>query len=402
VRVEGEYNDNFFRTPDHPKADYRETLTPGISVRLLSGRDEANLAYSPSLVHSTVAQEDILLFHLFDANGTLGLTDRLTLKATEHFRRTDEPAFVDPLSLRRDRRIVTTEVFDTSLGYEHVTWSLAPRYNLTLLEYDTATTATAPTTAAAAQERNEIHVLGLDGTVHVLERNVVAAGYEYTLARFRVARDFTGHLGRLSVSREVSPQMTASATASLAHRDPDGAPPYNIYRGDVGIRRELQPRYLLEARVGYFNTDAISGSDGSGVEYTLRGTYVGRWVTLVGTSSRSLVETFTDTVNAGVIRQQLTALEARFEPAAALTVTLRGAYTDSTFLQAAALAIATGTTTSKTRQDTTLEGGVEIAYKLSRTLTLTARYARASLDSNVHAFSYANNRVGLALTATFE
>jgi hypothetical protein len=196
--------------------------------------------------------------------------------------------------------------------------------------------------------------------------------------------------------------MSGSTTASVVHRDPDGAAPYNIYRGDVGIRRELQPRYLLEARVGYFNTDAISGSDGSGVEYTLRGTFIGRWVTLVGTSSRSLLETFAETVNAGVVRQQFTALEARFEPAAALTVTLRGAHTQSTFLQAAALAIATGTTTSKTRQDTTLEGGVEIAYKLSRTLTLTARYARASLDSNVHAFDYANNRVGLALTATFE
>ena len=221
-------------------------------------------------------------------------------------------------------------------------------------------------------------------------------------ATFRVAQDFTGHLGRLSASREVSPQMTASATASVAHRDPDGTAPYNIYRGDVGIRRELQPRYVLEARIGYFDTDAIRGSDGNGVEYTLRGTYIGRWVTLIGTSSRSLVETFTDTVNAGVIREQLTALEARFEPTRALTVTLRGAHTESTFLQAATLAIATGTATAKTRQDTTLEGGIEVAYKLSRTLTLSVRYARTSLDSNVHAFNYINNRAGLALTATFE
>jgi hypothetical protein len=406
VRVEGEYNDNFFRTPDHRKADYRETLTPGISVRLLSGGNEATAAYSPSLVHSSIAVDDILLFHLFDANGTLSLTDRLTLRATEHFLRTDEPVFVDPLSLRRDRRIVTTEVFGTSLAYEQATWSLAPKYNLTIIDYGTSTTAAGGATGAppptTPPERNEIHVLGLDGTVRVQERNVVGAGYEYTIARFRVSRDFTGHLGRLSVSRELSPQMTGSATASVAHRDPDGTDPYNIYRGDIGIRRELQPRYVLEARVGYFDTDAISGSDGRGVEYLLRGIYAGRWLTLTATSSRSLLETFTDTLNAGVIRQQLTALEARLEPAEAFTVTLRGSHTQSTFLQAAALAIATGTATSKTRQDTTLEVGVELAYRLTRMLTASVHYTRVSLDSNIRTFRYDNNRVGLALTASFE
>ena len=38
----------------------------------------------------------------------------------------------------------------------------------------------------------------------------------------------------------------------------------------------------------------------------------------------------------------------------------------------------------------------------TRTLTLSARYARVSLESNVHAVEYVGNRVGLALTATFE
>jgi len=403
VRVEGEYNDNFFRTPDHAKSDYREILTPGVSLRLLSGGDEANLAYSPSLVHSSVAEDDILLFHLLDANGTLALTDRLTLRATEHFMVTDEPTFADPLNLRRVRSVVTTEVFGAALTYERPTWSLTPRYNLTLIDYDTSgTSGGGAAQATAANERNEIHVLGLDGTLRVHERNVLGAGYEYTIGEFRVARDFTGHLGRVSASRELGPRTTASATASVAHRDPDGTSSYNIYRGDVGIRRELQPRYVLEARIGYFDTDAIRGSEGRGPEYTVRAIYAGPWLTLTATSSRTLVETFTDTLNAGVVRLQLTSLEARAEAGHGLTLTLRGAHTQSTFLQASALAIATGIATSKTREDTALETAVELAYKLTRTLTLSARYARVSLDSNVHAVEYVGNRVGLALTATFE
>jgi len=407
VRAEDEYNDNFFRTQQNRRADYRETLTPGASLRLRSGRNEATLAYSPSVVHSSIAQEDILLFHLLDGSGTVGFTERLTLKATEHFQKTDEPVLVDPLGLRRDRRVVTTEILGGSLAYVRDTWSLTPKYDLSILEFNTsgtsASSATATTTTAVADERNEIHTLGVDGTINVLDRSAVVAGYEYTIGRFRIAPDFIGQLGRLALSRELSPRMTGSATASIAHREPDGADSFNIYRGDIGVRREFAPGSFLEARVGYFATDAIRGSDSSGVEYTLRGTYAWRWVTLLTTSSRSLVETFTTTVNAGVIRTQVTSVEARLEPADGFTVTLRGGLTQSTFLQPATLTVETGaTTTGTTRRDTTVESGIEIAYRLTRTLTLSARYAHTSLDSSAPGFDYVNNRVGLALTATFE
>ena len=404
VRVEGEYNDNFFRTPNHRTADYRETLTPGLAARFLSGSNEANLSYSPSLVHSSVVQDDILLFHLFDANGTLGLTDRLTLRATEHFDQTDEPALADPLNLQRTRRVVTTELFGASLRHAHDTWSIMPRYNFTLIDFSTSGTTGGPTTAATlTDEHTEIHVVGLDGALQALPRNVIALGYEYTIARFRVSPDFTGHLGRVSLTREVDPQMIASATASFTHREPDGSAAFDIWRGDVGIRRDLRPRYLVEARVGYFATDAVKGDDGTGIEYLAQGTYRGRWMTLIATSSRSLAETFATTVNAGVVRQQRSALEIRVEPAPPLTVSLRGSHTESTFLQAGTFATTTGiTTTGGHRRDTTIEGSVEIAYKLSRALTLSLRYTRVELDSNVRIFNYVNNRVGAALTATFE
>src|SRR5439155_10100892 len=109
VRVEGEYNDNFLRRDRDTLSGYQETLTPGISLRLLRGTDEATIDYSPSLVHSPVADDEVRLFHLLDARGTLGLTERLRLSATEHFQRTDEPVVADPLSLRRDRRVMTNE-----------------------------------------------------------------------------------------------------------------------------------------------------------------------------------------------------------------------------------------------------------------------------------------------------
>src|SRR5260370_23977591 len=148
VRVGAEYNDNFFRTQQHRKADYREMLTPGAALRLLSGRDEATLAYSPTVIHSSLADEDIRVSHLLDGSGTLGLTERLTLKATERFQQTDEPMFRHPLSLRHDRQIVTTESLAGSLAYVRDTWSLTPRYGLSITAFDTlGTGAAAPTTS---------------------------------------------------------------------------------------------------------------------------------------------------------------------------------------------------------------------------------------------------------------
>src|SRR5207248_1827501 len=211
------------------------------------------------------------------------------LRATEHFDQTDEPALADPLNLQRTRRVVTTELFGASLRHAHDTWSIMPRYNFTLIDFSTSGTTGGPTTAATlTDEHTEIHVLGLDGTLQALPRNVIALGYEYTIARFRVSPDFTGHLGRVSLTREVDPQMIA-----------------------------------------------------------------------------------------GVVRQQRSALEIRVEPAPPLTVSLRGSHTESTFLQAGTFATTTGiTTTGGHRRDTTIEGSVEIAYKLSRALTLSLRYTR--------------------------
>jgi hypothetical protein len=403
VRIEGEYNDNFLRRERDALSGYQETLTPGISLRLLRGTNEATIDYSPSLVHSPVADDEVRLFHLLDARGTLGLTERLRLSATEHFQRTDEPVIADPFSLRRDRRVMTNETLGASLDYLRDTWSLTPYYGLTILDFETRTTSrSSPSVSPTADEHSEIHALGVNAALNIFQRNVLGVGYEYGIGLFKIASDFTGHVGRLSLSREISPQMTGSATASITHRDPDKLDPYNIYRADIGVRRQLQPRYLVEARVGYFGTDAITGSDSSGIEYMVRATYTGRWLTILGTSSRSLAETFTDTVNAGVIRRQLTSLEARVAPAQRTLITLHGTVTENTFLQPTALTLQTGTPAPGPRRDTTLEGGLEVAYRLTRLLTVSAYYAYVNFDSNLRGFDYVNNRVGLAVTAKFE
>ena len=93
-------------------------LPPGISLRLSTGRGQAEISYSPSLVHSSLNEGEIEVFHLFDGNGSLPLTERLTLRASDRFLRTDVPTLTDPRGVRRDRVTLIQNTLTSDLTYQ--------------------------------------------------------------------------------------------------------------------------------------------------------------------------------------------------------------------------------------------------------------------------------------------
>jgi hypothetical protein len=378
LQLQGEYTDNFFLTERNKRDEFREILTPGLSLRLSTGPSQARLSYAPSLVHSSLSEGELQVFHLFDGSGSLALTERLTLRASDRFLRTDEPAVTDPRGVRRDREVLTTNTLTSDLTFQQATWSLVPRYALTLIRSD-----------KEDRERSTVHALGIDGTLEILGRNTLGAGYELTRGEFKIANDFTGHAGRVSFSRALDPRNTASLRSSIAHRDVEGGRDFDIVRGDVGLRRDVSPRYIYEARAGYASTSAVSGSREDAVEYSLTGTYTGKAVRLTLTSGQSLQETFLERDNVGVTRTSDHALEIRYEPIERLAVTFRGRFAENRFLQSR-------------REDVRIEGGLELAFQLTRLLLLTLGYTYTDVDSNLAGFDFQNNRVRLGLTVTYE
>ncbi len=100
---------------------------------------------------------ELQVFHLFDGTGSLALTGRLTLRAADRFLRTDEPAITDPRGVQRERTVLVTNTLTSDLTYQRETWSLTPRYGLTLNRTE------GEDRVAATRERSEVHRLGLDG-----------------------------------------------------------------------------------------------------------------------------------------------------------------------------------------------------------------------------------------------
>lgn len=388
LRLQGEYTDNVFLSERDRRDEFRESLTPTLALRYFTRDLSMSATYAPSLVHSSVSDDDALVFHDFAGDVRWALTERLALTVDDRFVRTDDPAVSDPRNAFRGRATVTQNALGSALSYRQEPWTATARYGLTLNRTEREGQSDAP------DERSTVHVLGGDVTLDVLQRTTVAAGYDLTLGAFDVGGDVVGHRGRLGLSRALDPVTTADVRASLAHRDVDGGADFDIYRVDVGVRRELGPRYTAEARVGYAVFDPERGRREELPEVLLQGTYTGRAVRLTVRGVQAFQETFLEPQNTGVTRTREATIEVRWDLGARVTLTLDGRVADNRFLQSA---LVPGVTTGS-REDTLLGGGLEVGVRLSRTLLLTLGYDHASVTSSVPGFDYQRNRVRLGIT----
>jgi hypothetical protein len=61
----------------------------------------------------------------------------------------------------------------------------------------------------------------------------------------------------------------------------------------------------------------------------------------------------------------------------------------------------TTTAAGQDREDWLMDGGFDIAFKLTRLFSLTVGYNYTSRDSNLRGFDFQNNNIRVGLTATY-
>ena len=391
VTLQEEYNDNFFLTDKNRKSDWRTTLSPGVSLRLTTGRSQADLSYLLSLAHSTAIGDELQIFHSLGGAGTLSLTERLSLHLSERFSRTDEPAVTDALGIFRDRRTVTTN--SASAGLTHA----GDRHWLGLTYADTRSGQ-----SGADAEQSRIHAVRPELAYTLDPVTSLDLRYEYTQAEFRIGRDFRGHEGNFEIKRELTRTTRAGLTGRLIVREPEEGRQFNIVRGGVTFTTELTPTLTWESETGYERATAGEGTDGfSGL---IRLTHQGPTVRLSLSVGQALEETFQERENVGLVRTRSAAIEATYTPTDRLTLAGSGSLALTTFEQseAAATLLRTGAIQAgREREDTLIRLELAATLKLSRVFSLAARYRFGQRDSNVPEFDYTNNVVTLGLTATY-
>jgi putative beta-barrel porin BBP2 len=416
--LEGSYTDNFFLTQKNRQSEWRETLTPSIEIALPPGRHEASLKYSPSVSHTSIDEGDVELFHLLSARGAFLLTDRLTLIPTEQFVRSDQTALSDPQAVRRGRTVLTSEVFTTALRYAQDVWTVTPRYSFTFNDEQAETTSTSSTTppvalatvggsvvSSASLERSILHTVGVEGSRNLTSRNVLGGSYEVTFADFRIADDFVSHVERLNFSREIDPVTTGRVEAEVTERYFQNDGTFMIYRGFVEGRREMTPALTVTGRLGYVFAD-FGSTNADDIEYLVRATYTGRLVRVALTSDETFQDTSADAINAGFIKARQHKIDVTFTPVDRFVLTLTGRYRDNRFTEPAGSTVAPDVTVTtaqgRERKDHIIEAGLELAYRMTRLLSLTAGYLHTTTESNQRGFSYDANSVHAGLVLTYE
>jgi hypothetical protein len=395
-RLDAEYNDNVFRSARDRRPDVRESLTPETTLRL-AGRDlRVSLTYAPSLVHSSAAEDDLLLFQFLDGTASYALTERLTLEVADRFVENDDPALSDPRGARRGRATTTQNTLVTDLLWRREPWTLTPRYSVTTLRTETEDGGDGP-----AEATTTVHALGADATLEVFRRTTLGAGYELTLADVAPGDDFVGHRGRARVARALDARTDADARGAVIHRDVRGGTDFDIYRGDVGVRRDVGPRGSVEARAGYAAFDPAAGRGETIPEVLLRGVYAGRAVRVSATAVQAFQETFLEAENVGVTRTREAAVEVRYEATPRVGLGLRVQVAENRFLQPDAAGAAAAPTTAA-RTELLVGAGVELDVRLTRRLVLGVGYEHTRADSSVRGLDYEQNRVRVGLTVIYD
>lgn len=372
VTIGSEYTDNFFRSQSAVQSNFRQTVTPDLTLKLSGALHRTDLRYRPTVAYSTLLEE-IAHFHALEAEGSYDLTPFLTLHATEFFSRSDTPSVTDPNTLLIGRTITNQNRLTLELPYRADTWSLTPRTSWQFTANESQT--------READERSNILTFGVDGLVTLMPWNTTLRGnVEAVSAQFRLSEDFSGETYRAGLSRSFGPLFDLTLDGSLSWRRPSRSQDFTITDVLLGGRYQPWETLTLSAGVGYQQTDVTEQAGTQGVTYTSQASYTGGVFSLVAASDLAIQETFTQTQNVGLVRSLNFQLQLTYPATEGLTLTGIGKWGRNEFLQS-------GTD----RKETVWSWILSVSFQLTRTLRLNGAWERTQRDSTVTAQEFSAN-----------
>jgi hypothetical protein len=396
VAVEERYTDNFFQTRDKVE-EFRTSILPSLTIGATTGRNRADVQYTLQVAHSSIRNDNPLLFHFLNVTDRLSITDRIFLTLKENLTITDNAAVSDVRGLQRSISRSTSNTIAVIAAYEGDLHGASIDYARTTVTRKqesasafTSSAASATGTATEAKFESTIDTVGANGKLSLGPRLLLDARVAYTDAEFTTTAGasttgtstsnvpfisgFTGYETRLGLTRQFPADMVVTGSGSWALRQPDVGDDLTIWRGQIGVTRPLNPSLLVEGNVGWDATQgAVSFSGPSG---GLKVTYFGPSIRATLSGGQTLQETFAQTVNVGLVQTRDLTLSLAYAPTDRVQVHLGGSIVNTEFLQpdvAASAGVVTSTTTR--RPDTTLYTvNASLTLNLTKALTLYLAY----------------------------
>ena len=392
--ISEEYSDNFERNNEDKVSNFRSAVTPGLLVLFDRGFLTGRAGYTPTVFYDT-AVDEVGVNHAFIGQIAWQATPRLRLTASDAFAHTDEPVRADRLDLRRGRETFTTNLFTFTSDYVVEPYTLKGHYRHSYFSSEDDTTIS--------------HTPGVTASVSLARINTLTLGYQYLASETNVDgtptvanaptedSSLTGHEVTGTFSREVSRLLTAGVTAAFAVRDQDSSTDTTEFRRksvSLFTNYVLPEKLVVRASIGVAQLDGeLSGDDillttNSDLSY-----YLGRAVFGLRLE-RGFSETFEQGQNFGVVETSAVSGSVGYRFTPLLSALVSGAYRENKFT-------GEGGGGQAGQDDETITATASLTYQIFRWLSATLNYTYTDTKSSDALASYVENRVRLALTASF-
>ena len=391
-----EYSDNFNLTGTNRVENFRTGVTPSIDLGINTALTKGSLSYVLGIIHdSSSPSGDVEVFHRLNAQASWDASPRLRLTILDSFVRSDEPTQADRLSLRRERRLFTSNAFTARSEYRIDRIATTASYHLATFSDDGDDTIA--------------HTIAATASATFAVTNTVTVGYEYlasdTEGRTAAnpseingigseATSITGHRLSGTLQRRLNALLTGGLTASYAIRHETTAigrtDDFDIWSVSL-FSSYAVGRLSMNASLGVARLEGPNDNDFTPVSTSTIAYALPRGSITVSLDS-GFAETFTEGQNRGVI--QTVGLTGTFvyQLTPAITATTTGYYrrNDTTGAR----------TVVRDREETTWGANVTLEIQLARWLRLTLDYVHSDSSSSGER-PIVENRARLMLQASY-
>jgi len=263
------YDDNIDLEATNEKEDWVTTISPGITLNLVSeGDDNISLRYNPTLVRYKNEDQNNTVRH----SGTLAirnnLTSHLRFDLSDTYLKSEEPVETTEgiYGVRQTRNI-----YQRNTGSVGINFLFGPE-NTFNLGYDYSLLNNEDVTLDDSTIANP----NADLILWFNQKNGVELNYQYTIAEFTrdddgiPGDDYTGNNSGLTYRHRFGTRTTFSLGYELTDREFEGLTEnYSVHDGSIGFTHSFTNQTSLSMSGGYFLLKNEYSDDDNGFSYDL-------------------------------------------------------------------------------------------------------------------------------------
>ncbi len=273
INLKTTYDDNIFLNDNHKRSDLITTLTPGLSMQVVSDKRQIQASYAPSFVKFLKYPEYDNIGHNARLNFQEKFTNRLKLNFQDFYLRTDDPLdadFIEDIVDQKTRQSRNTYQRNTAnlfLDYQFGpkdTWTLG--YKHSLLENED------PTIDDSISHGPYTQVSYWFDVANGLNWDYQYQVYNFNNAAEQPAEDnFYSHRSNISYTHRFSPHTSLQPKYGITTQNhhTDSSNDYHVHDTSIGLSHAFSPHLSISAGTGYYRKVSQGEDDEQGLSFNL-------------------------------------------------------------------------------------------------------------------------------------